>query len=76
MKLTLIGPSKDAVCEHCVVRCEGWYRDDEYGRCRLTLCPICGNGDPMLSITEDYNNPNLDETTRAMLSLMKVSNEQ
>jgi hypothetical protein len=73
LKRTLIGPSKDAVCEHCIVRCESWYEDDEYGRCRLVICPVCGNGDPLLSITEDCDNPEIDESTRAMLLLMRVS---
>ena len=72
MKRTLIGPSPDAVCEHCIVRCESWYEDDEFGRLRLVLCPICGNGDPQLSIEGDYDNPDVEESTRTLLRLMRV----
>lgn len=70
---TRIGPCKFTVCEHCLVRCENWYEDDEEGRWRLILCPICGNGDPQLDVNEDYNNPELDENVRTLLCLMKES---
>ena len=70
MKRTLIGTCKFTVCDRCIVRCENWYEDNEDGRWRLTLCPICGNGDPQLDVN-DCDDPNLDEKIRTMLRLMK-----
>lgn len=58
------------MCEHCWVRCQGWYEDDGFGRLRLTICPSCGNGDPQL-IVDDYIDESLDPNLRFLLFLMR-----
>ncbi len=67
----MIGPSV-AVCEHCLVRCDGWYEDDHHGRKRLVICPICGNGDPQLDV-ESWLDTTLPEDVRTLLRLMDES---
>lgn len=68
--LTYIG-SSNAVCERCMVRCDGWYEDSAAGRLRLVRCPVCGNGDPQLN-TADHADPDadLDGDTRFALYMM------
>ncbi len=68
MNRTLIGPST-AVCEKCLIRCEGWYEDNLGLRLRLVICPLCGNGDPQLNVA-DHEDESLDDDTRVLLRLM------
>lgn len=49
--LTYRGQS-GAVCERCMVRCQGWHEDRGGARVRLVICQICGNGDPQLDLDD------------------------